>query len=430
MKLTVSVTSNDDILSVDVPDSLTLEDFKAYLQAETDIEPKNQVLQHEGNKLNNENMTLKEMGIKEGDLVILLKKASSNNAISSAAPESSQINSQIEYMRQQFLNDPQSSDQLRNSNPQLHSILNDPEEFRRVMTNQLELLQQGFAPNVMSPHQQEELKKLQDNPDDPESQSKILEIIRQEQIDDNMKLAYEISPESFASVNMLYINISVNGHKVQAFVDTGAQATIISPALAEKIGISRLIDRRFQGEARGVGSQKIEGKIHSVPISIGESEIQIPCSFMVIDTQVDLLFGLDMMRRHKCVIDLQRDVIVVGGNVEAKLLHESEIERKAFGGSTAPSGFGGNIFSEGANVPPANIAPSSSKLLARKSASASAAEAAVKRNNTGNSSNSLHTFKQEDVKTLVGLGFSNKEAIFALEQTNGNVEQAASLLFQ
>lgn len=425
MKLTISNEESNLIISIDIPDSLSLQDFKAYLEAETSISPELQILRFNGHTINEPEKSLKDFGIGNDDLIVLLKLSTASTAPTASAAStgsSEDIDRQAELTRTQFLNNPQLNQHLQQTNPHLHSLLNDPEAFK---TELITTFQNGGF-HGRSSTQQAEMARLQQNPDDPENQARILEMIRQEQIDENMQLAYDISPESFTSVNMLYINIKVNNHKVQAFVDSGAQTTIISPKLAAEIGIDRLIDRRFQGEARGVGSQRIEGKIHSVPITIGDSNMEIPCSFIVLDTQVDLLFGLDMLRRHKCVIDLGRDCLVVGGGqIETRFLQELEIKNNAFGASQPRSGFGGNIFSD-----PQPLAANSTGTSKQRPAEAAAA-AASKRQNTGPSSTGASsTFKEEDIKQLTSLGFSREEAIFALQQANGNVEVAASILFQ
>ena len=62
---------------------------------------------------------------------------------------------------------------------------------------------------------------------------------------------------------MLYINATINKVPIQAFVDSGAQSTVMSVACAERCGVMRLVDKRFEGMAVGVGTSKIVGRVHA-----------------------------------------------------------------------------------------------------------------------------------------------------------------------
>ncbi|KAI5962292.1 DDI1 [Candida pseudojiufengensis] len=325
MQITISLEYSGDILSIDVPESLSLPDFKAYLQAETNIEPKDQHLKFNSKTLDSDNKTLQELGIVNNDLIVMNKKAQPRPQIQQSQPPSNQVHERIEMVRQQVLTDPQALNNMRMAQPSLYNAVNDPIQFRNLMVEQVKEEQRETSSN------QQELLRLQQDPDNPENQKRILELIQQEAIEENMKLAWDISPESFTSVNMLHLKLKINGVEQIAMVDSGAAMTTISSEIAEKCGISRLVDKRFQGQAVGVGTQNIGGKIHSVPIEI--AGVELPCSFYIVDTSVGILFGLDMLRRHRCVIDLTKDTLLIGGHIEAKFLTESEMPRNSLGGN-------------------------------------------------------------------------------------------------
>lgn len=143
--------------------------------------------------------------------------------------------------------------------------------------------------------------KIWSDPDNEENQRLIAERIRMENVQANMEVALEELPEGFGRVIMLYVDVEINGHPVKAFVDSGAQSTIMSAMCAERCGLTRLLDKRFSGEARGVGTAKILGRVHIVQMKFGESFF--PVSITILDqNDVDFLFGLDMLKRHKCEI--------------------------------------------------------------------------------------------------------------------------------
>lgn len=85
----------------------------------------------------------------------------------------------------------------------------------------------------------------------------------------------------------------------------------MSADCAERCNIMRLVDSRWSGVAKGVGVQRIIGRIHMVPIQIGHDHLTT--SFSVLEEQpMDMLLGLDMLKRHQCCIDLKRNVLFIG----------------------------------------------------------------------------------------------------------------------
>lgn len=141
-------------------------------------------------------------------------------------------------------------------------------------------------------------QRLNANPFDADAQRKIEELIREEQVQKNMEQALEINPESFGRVVMLYIDCEINGQPVKAFVDSGAQITLMSVSVAERCGIMRLVDKRFSQTLVGVGTCQAIGRIHHADITIGKSTYS--SSFTVVqDQNMEFLLGLDMLRKHR-----------------------------------------------------------------------------------------------------------------------------------
>ncbi len=88
-----------------------------------------------------------------------------------------------------------------------------------------------------------------------------------------MESAMEYYPETFGQVTMLYVACEVNNFPIKAFVDSGAQTTIMSLSCARNCNLEHLIDKRWSGMAYGVGTQKIIGRIHQAQLKLGNTAI-------------------------------------------------------------------------------------------------------------------------------------------------------------
>ena len=229
---------------------------------------------------------------------------------------------------------------------------------------------------------------------------------------------------------MLYIDVEVNDHKVKAFVDSGAQATIMSPSCAESCNIMRLVDRRFAGIARGVGTAAILGRVHSAQIKIGS--LFLPCSFTVMEGKdVDLLLGLDMLKRYQASIDLSKDKLVIQG-IEVPFLGEADIPKSVEDERAAEPrvpGPGGTTIGGRSGVV---SVPSNTPQPAAGSSGPSAppSQPAPQSTPQTQAQGQMPPVPTESIDQLVALGFTREQAMEALVVCGGDVELAAGLLFQ
>uniref|UniRef100_A0A2P2KI35 DNA damage-inducible protein 1 n=1 Tax=Rhizophora mucronata TaxID=61149 RepID=A0A2P2KI35_RHIMU len=353
MRITV-MTADERIISLDVDPHESVENVKALLEVETQVPLQQQQLLYNGKEISN-NEKLSALGIKDEDLLMMVSNAALGGPTNDLAlnPDGSAVNPGA---MQQYLR--------RDSNMMAQLFQTNPELAQAILGNDLNRLQDllrqwNHQRAELRRQQEEEMALLAADPFDVEAQRKIEAAIRQKGIDENWAAALEYNPEGFARVVMLYVDMEVNGVPLKAFIDSGAQSTIISKTCAEQCGLLRLLDQRYKGIAHGVGQSEILGRIHVAPIKIGN--IFYPCSFLVLDSpNMEFLFGLDMLRKHQCIIDLKENVLRVGGGeVSVPFLQEKDIpshfldeERHAKGASSSGNPVTPETTAKKNNVPP------------------------------------------------------------------------------
>lgn len=299
-----------------------------------------------------------------------------------------------EQVRQHFQSNPQALQQLLHRNPLMAEAIvnNDLSRLRELLEEQYRQQRQEAQ------RRHEEIQRLNANPFDREAQQRIEELIRQEQVQRNMEQAFELNPESFGRVVMLYIDCEINGVPVKAFVDSGAQITLMSQQTAERCGLLRLVDRRFANTLVGVGTCEAIGRIHSADMMIGDTAFT--SSFTVVeDPKMEFLLGLDMLRRHRCCIDLAANVLRIGDNqLEVPFLSEKDIPKGLLDQQLPNS-----LVNSSENVPTGSPSPATGPSAA--------------------------SFPESVIENLMSLGpFTREQVIQALRDCAGNENHAASQL--
>ncbi|KAK0190480.1 hypothetical protein F5146DRAFT_1000505 [Armillaria mellea] len=262
---------------VEIDPNMELENVMALLEAESGIPVSEQHISHEGRHLNDPKATIQQLGVT--DKAMLLLRRTVANPAGAAVPQDD------EMMRLQLLGDPTLMRELRETQPELaHAVEHEPARFSEL----LRLTKERQYEAELA--QQREIASLNADPFDVE--------VPAEDRGSYQAASHlgEYGPRSGVFARELWeghdallnsIPVEVNGHKVKAFVDSGAQFTI----------------NRVLGQG------------------------------------VDLLFGLDMLKAHQACIDLEKNVLRIQGR-EVTFLSEHELPDKARDGEipeTVPS---------------------------------------------------------------------------------------------
>uniref|UniRef100_W6NBR8 Peptidase aspartic and Ubiquitin-associated translation elongation factor EF1B domain containing protein n=1 Tax=Haemonchus contortus TaxID=6289 RepID=W6NBR8_HAECO len=345
----VSLTNLVAETGYDVPGDMTLNDLLALCSAElfgTEVPPSKMATLKDGKLLANPSQTLEALGVQAGDVLLVRMLSAAPQTSQTSAPHQSQPSSSpsasiannpriTELIKSIKVPPSKKPNLLRENARKIYQLMENPAQRAHIYFKAKPLVDQytkdpkdfeAFVRVYEHMIQQEiEKARLMADPASVEGQRLIQEQIQLENINYSYAQALEHTPEAYIPVHMLYIKMEINGHPVKAFVDSGAQVSIMSEACAQRCQLSHLIDKRFTGTARGVGgTQKFVGKIHCCQVKVMDH--YFPCNFDVMaDREMDLLLGLNILKRHQCNINLKTNMLEMGDGTMTPFLSDSEI---------------------------------------------------------------------------------------------------------
>lgn len=401
MRLIIQNFTTGKEIPLEIDENSIIENIKAVLEVEIGVSSAMQLIVHNGRYIQDEpTKSLKYFGVKADSKIILVDQADlQQNPDKALQLEAHML---VDYYGSNMM---LLDELLTSDRPLAEAIIIDDLNYVKnyIMAKKQKQLFSQMEHNA-------EIARLQADIMNPESQRKIEEMIRRQRIKENLQYAEEEMPESFIKVPMLYIDCSVNGIPMQAFVDTGAQSTIMSQKCAERLQLLKIMDDRYNGIATGVGTGKIIGRVHAAQMEIGGKFF--PFAITIIESEtlgIDMILGLDNLKRHRCIIDLAGNCMkLMNGEVVIPFISEREV-RESF-------------YTEQGEIPPELLNEEGKKSPKKTTPAAKPAVKPI--------ANPAPSENEKKITRLMQEGISRQEAETVLTNVGGNLDMALMYVIQ
>jgi DNA damage-inducible protein 1 len=349
MRLTINDQLKNITFEVDVEPTTTVDVLKLKISALQNISYNLIELVHSNMDLRDNSQTIQSLNIQPGSLIFLNRKTLTSAKTLSMIQEAKKF---IET----HTKDPQQLENLCEKDPEMAEavLTEDPNEVIKIMNsrrptsgvprvpfgnqnnqafgynqqnnpafgtpflNQNQMINQGNSFDNSMTNYESQLYNA-------DTQRKIEDQIQQNRLNQLQTETYENYPELFVPTEMLFIKGKINNLATEIFIDTGAQTTVISKEFAEKANILKNVDQRYKTLIMGVGNQTSFGRIWQIYVEI-QNRFFVFSAVVLENFSHDVLLGLDMMKRHRCIIDLPSHKLKFGlEQVEADFLKDHEV---------------------------------------------------------------------------------------------------------
>lgn len=126
-------------------------------------------------------------------------------------------------------------------------------------------------------------------------------------------------PEMIYSKPSMFMEVEINGKKIDCLVDTGAESSVITESIVKELGIGDFVDTSSKGQMSGVGTSQITGIIPCIEAKINGASFETPL-FVMPNGIKYLIIGAPFMMKYQMVIDCKnREYLINGTKVNMKI---------------------------------------------------------------------------------------------------------------